>query len=64
MAFMRKLCIAVIVLSFFGFGPLKTFFQQDLQISGQQIIQKVKAKTEMTNDERKPANFLIAEKGA
>lgn len=62
MAFMRKLCIAVIVLSFFGFGPLKTFFQQDLGLTGQQIIQKVKAKTEINIDDQKAANFLIAEK--
>ncbi|MGG3564574.1 hypothetical protein ABES03_23555 [Neobacillus rhizosphaerae] len=34
---MRKLCIAVIAFSFLGFGPLKSFFQNDVKTDGNQI---------------------------
>jgi anionic cell wall polymer biosynthesis LytR-Cps2A-Psr (LCP) family protein len=48
---LRKLCIAVIAFSFLGFGPLKSFFQNDVKTDGNQI----------SGDNSKVETFLITE---
>ncbi|MGZ4162113.1 MAG: hypothetical protein ACXVNF_15135, partial [Neobacillus sp.] len=66
---MRKLCIAVIVMSFFGFGPLKSFFHSVMNTNGinsasETIIQKMKNSTHLIpqGNSKQTENFLITEK--
>ncbi|MDQ0197684.1 LCP family protein [Neobacillus ginsengisoli] len=68
---MRKLCIAVILLSFFGFGPLKSFFHSVISTdgkntAGETIIQKMKDTTNLfpQRDNKQVKNYLITEKSA
>lgn len=65
---MKRLCIAVIVLSFFGFGPLKSLFHNETSTDGKSIseipvIQQIKefSKLFSPNDKRKAGTFLIME---
>ncbi|WP_413309406.1 hypothetical protein AA0X95_12855 [Bacillus sp. 1P10SD] len=66
---MRKLCIVVIAFSFLGFGPLKSFFQNDLKTDGKEIgensfIQKLKETTKilpLSGEDSKVETFLITE---
>lgn len=60
---MKKLIIAVIVLSFFGFGPLQTFFQSSTEKKGEEaksipFLEKLKDSSESEN---KVETFLIIE---
>jgi anionic cell wall polymer biosynthesis LytR-Cps2A-Psr (LCP) family protein len=52
---LRKLCIAVIVLSFIGFGPLKSFFH------GDKGIQTLKHSSRFFNNQQNVKSFLITE---
>jgi anionic cell wall polymer biosynthesis LytR-Cps2A-Psr (LCP) family protein len=61
---MKKLVIAVIVLSFFGFGPLKSFFQSGTENDGEgkksiSIFEKLK---DSSKSEEKVETFLVMEK--
>lgn len=61
---MKKLVIAVIVLSFFGFGPLKSFFQSGTENDGEgkksiPILEKLK---DSSKSEVKVETYLIMEK--
>jgi anionic cell wall polymer biosynthesis LytR-Cps2A-Psr (LCP) family protein len=63
---LRKLCIAVIVLSFLGFGPLKSFFHSVQKIEGKStngipIVQSIKNSTQIFSQNKKVENFLITE---
>ncbi|MCM2531973.1 hypothetical protein NDK43_05675 [Neobacillus pocheonensis] len=65
---MRKLCVVVIVLSFFGYGPLKSFFHTVMNTdgkstSGETIIQKIKDSTNLfpQSDNKKVENYLLTE---
>jgi anionic cell wall polymer biosynthesis LytR-Cps2A-Psr (LCP) family protein len=60
---MKKLIIAVIVLSFFGFGPLQSFFQSSTEKEGEEaksipFLEKLKDSSE---SEKKVETFLIIE---
>ena len=66
---MRKLCIAVIAFSFLGFGPLKSFFQNDVKTDGNQIgkdsfMQRLKETNQflpLSGENSKVETFLITE---
>ena len=63
---MRKLCFAVIVLSFIGFGPLKSFFHNDKGFEGKStngipIIETLKNSSGFLDYKQKVKNFLITE---
>lgn len=58
---MRKLCLAVLILSFFGFGPLKSFFHNGLTTSGEAIVKKLTEPSRSLNKNNKEENFLILE---
>jgi hypothetical protein len=63
---LRKLCIAVIVLSFIGFGPLKSFFHNVKNVEGKSAegipsIQTLKNSSEIFSNKPKVKNFLITE---
>lgn len=60
---MKKLCIAVIVLSFFGVGPLKSFFQNTVGVDGTQLIQSLKDKNKIISNPDHITNYLVLEKG-
>jgi hypothetical protein len=58
---MRKLVIAVIVFSFLGFGPLKSFFQSESSKTGLPIIQTLKESKGIVQDGDKAKVYLAAE---
>jgi anionic cell wall polymer biosynthesis LytR-Cps2A-Psr (LCP) family protein len=61
---MKKLVIAVIVLSFFGFGPLKSFFQSGTEndVEGKKSIPILEKLKDSSKSEVKVETYLIMEK--
>ena len=58
---MRKLVIAVIVFSFLGFGPLKSFLQSESNNDKLPIIQTLKETAGVVQDGDKAKVYLVAE---
>lgn len=66
---LRKLCIAVILFSFLGFGPLESYFHKNVKTDGNQengsmVFQKLKEIADsipLSADDPKLESFLITE---
>lgn len=66
---LRKLCIAVILFSFLGYGPLESYFHKNVKTDGNQengstVFQKLKETADsipLSADEPKLESFLITE---
>lgn len=56
---MRKLCLAVMVFSFLGYGPLQSFFHSNFEIKEKEISQNLKDKTEQLGEQWKIVQVLF-----
>lgn len=61
---MRKLVIAVIFFSFLGFGPLKSFFQNEKSTNGTSIIQTIRDSSGLNEDGKKAKVFIVTEENS
>jgi anionic cell wall polymer biosynthesis LytR-Cps2A-Psr (LCP) family protein len=60
---MRKLCLAVIILSFLGFGPLKSLFHNEISTNGDALVKKLTESSGLSSlsKDNKAENYLVLE---
>ncbi|MEH7332234.1 hypothetical protein V7161_06325 [Neobacillus drentensis] len=57
---MRKLCIAVIIFSILGYGPLNSFFHNGFKTEVDSVFQKIKDSAGLSEEtNKKVENFLV-----